>query len=57
MTKQQRADLRAEIAELRALVLAETAAIKQRLDALEKPRIARVVVDPSRTEPGGEPRR
>jgi hypothetical protein len=33
-------------------VFAETAAIKRRLDVLERPRIARVVLPP-RTEPGG----
>lgn len=53
MTKEQRADLRTEFAELRALVLGEIAAINKRLEALERPRVARVVIDPSRTEPGG----
>jgi hypothetical protein len=53
MTKEQRADLRTESAELRALVLAEVAAINARLDALERPKIARVVIDPPRTETGG----
>lgn len=55
MTKEQRADMREEIAELRALMLREIGDIKQRIDLLERPRIARVVVDPSRTEPGGAP--
>lgn len=52
MTKAQREDLRAEFAELRALVLGEIAAINKRLDALERPKVAKVIFSP-RTEPGG----
>jgi hypothetical protein len=55
MTKEQHADLCEEVAELRELLRAEIADIKARLDALERPRIARVVIDPSKTEPGGAP--
>jgi hypothetical protein len=35
----------------------EIANVKARLDALERPKVAKVVFDPSRTEPGGDPRR
>jgi hypothetical protein len=34
----------------------EVANVKARLDALERPKIARVIL-PARTEPGGDPRR
>jgi hypothetical protein len=54
MTKQQRADLRGEIEALRAMLNTELADIRARLDVLERPKIARVVIDPSRSqEPGG----
>jgi hypothetical protein len=54
VTEQQRTDLRADIAALRAELRAEIADIRQRLDLLEKPKPARVIFPP-RTEPGGGP--
>jgi hypothetical protein len=54
VTKQQKADLRTEIAELRAELRHELSNIKARLDALEKPKIARIVINPAARflEPG-----
>ena len=55
MTDADRRSLRDQIAELRAELRRDLAEIRTRLCALEKPKIARVVIDPSRTEPGGAP--
>jgi hypothetical protein len=52
MTKQQRADLHHEMAELRAELRREIGDIRQRLDLLERPKVAKVIFPP-RTEPGG----
>jgi hypothetical protein len=54
MTRQQIADLRTEFAALRAELRHELANIMARLDALERPKIARVVINPAARflEPG-----
>jgi hypothetical protein len=48
MTKEQRADLHEEIAALREEFRVALAGVRERLDALERPKVARVVVDPAR---------
>jgi hypothetical protein len=57
MSPAQRKELHAEIEALRRELRDELAEIRQRLDLLEKPKIARVVIDPSKPEPGGAPQR
>jgi hypothetical protein len=52
MTAAERKDLHAEIEALRQEFREAIAGIKQRLELLEKPKIARVVIDPSRPQDG-----
>ena len=48
MSPAQRKDLHAEIEALRQEFRVALAGVRERLDALEKPKIARVIHDPSR---------
>jgi hypothetical protein len=56
MTDADRRSLRDQIAELRAELRREIGDITRRLDALERPKIAKVIVDPwSQSGAGGAP--
>jgi hypothetical protein len=57
MTKEQRADLHEEIAALREEFRVALAGVRERLDALERPKVAKVVFDPSKPESGGATQR
>jgi hypothetical protein len=52
VTAAERKDLRDLVEALRQEMRDEITIIKQRIDALEKPRVARVVIDPSRPADG-----
>jgi hypothetical protein len=64
MTAAERADLREDIEALRALTAElrqemrrEFAIMREQLDALQRPKVAKVIFDPSRAENGGAPQR